>query len=519
MTIPVLALLLTLAAHIICLPKVFEKAGAQSRKGYIPIYNWFVWARVLNRPWYWPVILLIPGVNLIMLAVFHVETASAFGKRSLRDHVIAVVAPFVFLPYIAFRDEEKFLGAIDWKKEKKGFAREWGHAIVYAVIAATIIRTFFIEAFTIPTPSMERSLLVGDYLFVSKIAYGPRMPQTLMTVPFTHHSLPGGTTPSFLTWYQLPYWRLPGLGSVERYDPVVFNFPKGDTVWVARQEQDIEQHARDLASQQFGTDFTQQEYQQAKNQLLSRVEWTVRPDDKKEHYIKRCIGLPGETLRVENSQVYIDGKAIDNPEFMQYDHVVKTRDGINRRTWKERFGIAMSDISQIGVNHQYQVPMSPDVASEVESLDLVQQIEKQNHPQGTFDERRSIFPNHRDYHWSEDNFGPLYIPKAGESREITSQNWPIFQRIIQVYEDQNARFTDGQLYIDDKPADRYTFRQNYYFMMGDNRHRSADSRFWGFVPEDHVVGKAVFVWMSIDPEGQGGFFSRIRWDRVFSLVD
>lgn len=517
MTIPILLLLLTIALQFVCLPILFKKAGIEAWKGYVPIYNWFVWAQLLERPWYWAVILMIPGVNFFMFPVFMVETANAFGKRTLVDHLLATFLPFVFFPMLAFGKDISHTGPIDWKEVKKGMLREWGHAIVYAIIAATIIRTFFIEAYTIPTGSMEKSLLIGDYLFVSKVSYGARMPQTLLSVPFTHHSLPGGTTPSFVDWYNMPYFRLPGFGDVERFDPMVFNFPKGDTVILAQQAQDMEQNARDLATGIYGANFTETQYQEAKERMLRDYEYVIRPNDKKEHYIKRCVGLPGETIEITDSQVYIDGTALENPEKLQYEYTVTTSDQINKRNWKNQFDISDKDIIPLGSQrgeYVYSLPMSASVAAKVKALPLVKRVEKKNTQQGIYNKNSMpIFPNHRDYGWSEDNFGPLYIPKAGESIDITLENLPLYERVISNYEGNELKVDNGQILINGEAVTKYTFQQDYYWLMGDNRHHSADSRFWGFVPENHVVGKAVFIWFSKDPD------TGIRWNRLFSLVD
>lgn len=516
MSIPVILLILTIVAIFPCLFVIFKKNGIAPWKALIPIYNFFAWAKMLDRSFWWGIMMLLPGVNFYMFAVYMVETANAFGKRKFTDHLLAVIFPFAYLPYLAFKELDNYQGPIDWKATKKTKLQEWGHSIVYAVIAASFIRALFFEAFMIPTGSMERSLRVGDYLFVSKLAYGSKLPETLLNVPFTHHTVPGVNTKAFLDWYQLPYTRLPGLRDVERMDAVVFNFPKGDTVWLPNQAQDFEQNARDETMKRLrrGT-FTQEEYLATKKMMLNKTDqWTVRPRDKKEFYVKRCIGLPGETIEIKNTEVFIDGKKIEEPEGMNHDYVLITKNPLNLRIWKEKYDIGQSEVMQGQGGNIYQMPMTVEVYNQVKSLPIIDTIFKVNNEKGaSLKEGMRIFPNHRDYDWSEDNFGPMYIPKAGESIEINTENLPLYHRIISNYEGNELLVKDGSIFINGEQVDSYTFKQDYYWMMGDNRHRSADSRFWGFVPEDHIVGTPAFIWFSKDAE------TGIRWNRIFSIPD
>ncbi|MGB0165656.1 MAG: signal peptidase I [Luteibaculum sp.] len=512
-----IVLALTVLTQCVSLPLLFAKAGRKSWEGAIPVYNWFIWTLVIKKPRYWAVVMLFPGVNLIMLAVLNVELANVFNQRKLQDHLLAVFLPFVFLPYLAFSKKPEYVGPIDWKDRKKGVLREWGHAIVFAVIAASLIRGYAIEAYTIPTGSMEKSLLIGDYLFVSKLSYGPRIPETPLSIPFTHHSIPGTEgLKSFSTWLKFPYLRLPGFGEVERFDPVVFNFPPGDTVIVSQQQQDFGQNARDKAFEfnRKNVPVSDDQVAQAKEYLLKNREWVVRPNDKKENYIKRCIGMPGDTLEIIDAQVHIDGKAIENPDNYQQAFNILTSTPLNRAVLKRRYNINSADVGEMVSGQQYNVPLHPKEAENLKQIPGVIEVEQE------INEKRSqplpympIFPNDPSYNWTEDNFGPLYIPKAGASVQLNLGNLPLYEKAIRNYEGNDLRVEKGQIIINGEPASSYTFKMNYYFMMGDNRHRSADSRFWGFVPENHVVGKAVFIWFSKDPE------TGIRWDRIFSLVD
>lgn len=514
MSIPVILLLLTVVVLFPSLYVLFKKANYPAWKALIPVYNMFAWAKMLDRSYWWGVMMLLPGVNFYMFSVYMVETANTFGKRKFTDHLLAIFFPFVYLPYLAFKEKDNYVGPINWKDTKKNKAQEWGHSIIYAVVAASFIRALFFEAFMIPTGSMERSLRDGDFLFVSKMAYGPRMPETLLNVPFTHHTIPVVNKPAFSTWYTLPYFRLPGFGNVERFDPVVFNFPKGDTVLLANQAQDFDQNARDDAYRQYGSNYNSEQYNMVRKRLIDRGEWVARPNDKKEFYVKRCIGLPGDTIRIENTIVYINSKPIENPEKSNFDYYVACNTPINFKLWKERYDISQSEIyggPQDG-KYLYQMPLTFELVETIRALPFVLSVNKVVSPKADPASMvYRIFPNSSKYNWSEDNFGPLYIPAKGETIELNDMTLPKYEQAIRKYENNTLEVKDGSYFINGEKATSYTFKQDYYFMMGDNRHRSADSRFWGFVPENHVVGKPAFIWFSKDDD------TGIRWNRVFSI--
>lgn len=518
MSIPVILLLLTVIVLFPSLYILFQRAGMPAWKALIPLYNFFAWAKMLKRSYWWGVMMLLPGVNFYMFAVYMVETANTFGKRKFSDHLLAVIFPFAYLPYLAFKEKDNYVGPINWKETKKTKAQEWGHSIIYAVVAASFIRALFFEAFMIPTGSMERSLRVGDFLFVSKLTYGPRLPETLLNVPFTHHTVPLLNTKAFSTWYTLPYTRLPGFRDVERFDPVVFNFPKGDTVLLSNQAQDFDQNARDRAYQQFGQNFTKQQFQQVRNRMLKQEDWVARPNDKKEFYVKRCIGLPGDTIKIENTLIYINSKPLENPDKSNFDYIVETNTPINFSLWKERYDISKSEIygGPRNSTYLYQMPLTFELVETIKSLPFVLNVTKVNNQKGDPSAQAyRIFPNSPQYNWTEDNFGPLHIPAKGETIALNEKTYPIYEQAISKYEGNALEVKDGTYFINGEKASTYTFKQDYYFMMGDNRHRSADSRFWGFVPENHIVGKPAFIWFSHD---EGGL-TDVRWNRVFSVPE
>lgn len=394
-----------------------------------------------------------------------------------------------------------------WKKKNPANGKqtkvvEWVDAIIFAVIAATFIRMFFIEAYTIPTSSMEKSMLVGDFLFVSKTSYGPKLPNTPLSFPFVHHTMPlSKTKKSYLEWIQNPYKRMAGFGDVENNDVVVFNFPHGDTVALNMPTQDYYQLVRSYGRDRICND------KRTFGKIISR------PVDKRENYIKRCVGTPGDVLELKDGQLYVNGKTQESFPGVQYDYIITTNGTpINKRTL-EKIGIAKAD-QQIYSDTQYLYPLTDEYVKELEQLNNITSIKRVNIPAGNWD--KNIFPHNSQYPWNVDNFGPLTIPQKGVTVDLNAKTLPLYQRLISIYEGHQLEVKDNTIYIDGVATDSYTFEMDYYWMMGDNRHNSADSRYWGFVPEDHVVGKAVFIWLSLDKEK--GFPANIRWNRLFNLV-
>ena len=390
-----------------------------------------------------------------------------------------------------------------WKKrgvKKQTKVIEWVDAIIFAVIAASFIRTFFFEAYTIPTSSMEKSLLVGDYLFVSKCAYGPRKPNTPLSFPFVHHSLPGSTNKSFIEAWQRPYERISGFRTIKNNDNVVFNFPEGDTVCVEEQAQSYYQLCRT-----YGRD-----------RVWDRYTVIHRPVDKCENYIKRCVAIPGDSLKIVNGQLYINGKEQQAGE-MQYRYAILTDGSSINPKALQRIGISKEDsdprYSMVGAG-QYILPLTDEKAKRISSFTNVKKIQRIN--AGDRDGSSYIFPHDTAYRWNEDNFGPIWIPKKGETTELNLHNLPLYKRAIGHYEGNELSVENGKIFINGEEATSYTFKMDYYWMMGDNRHNSQDSRFWGYVPEDHIVGRASLIWLSLDKDKS--FPKKIRVNRMFRSV-
>ena len=372
-----------------------------------------------------------------------------------------------------------FFETINWQfwkkrekneKKRKSEIRNWLEAITFAVVAAHILRTFFIEAYTIPTSSMEKSMLIGDFLFVSKLAYGPRVPMTPVAVPLVHHTIPGTKKKSYSEIVKIPYHRMKGLGEIKRNDCVVFNWP---------------------------------------------AEKLDRPVDKKENYVKRCVGIAGDKIEIINGQLMVNDKPQNEPEGMkkQFSYSVKTKgSGLNPKVLYKKFDV--TEGSRGSNVNEYNLFLTDEAASGLKSFTNVNSI-KQN-IDTTSNSSEYYFPNKRDFNWNIDNYGPITIPKKGSSINLSLKNIDLYKDIIQIYEENSLKILDDEIYINDTLTSEYKFKMNYYWMMGDNRHNSADSRMWGFLPENHVVGKALFVWMSWDRNGKG--LNKIRWERLFSSV-
>ncbi|NSW94265.1 MAG: signal peptidase I [Bacteroidales bacterium] len=410
-----------------------------------------------------------------------------------------------------------------WKKRnvKNSALVEWLDALIFAVIAVTLINIFLFQNYRIPTGSMEKSLLIGDHLFVSKIAYGPRMPNTPIAFPFTQHTMPITKGKSWSDLIHWPYKRLAGFGKVKRNDPVVFNFPAGDTVVIQEQATSyyeiVRRRAREMkqldsygSSEPQTMDFY---LKAARKEIWDRFDIIYRPVDRRDNYVKRCIALPGDTVLIKNSKVFVNGEPFPENETQQTTYIVTTNGTtINPRAF-ERLNISKSDQTMVS-GSAYVMPLTKKNAEAISKFTNVVSVIPLYSREGEF--APHIFPYSRAYSWNEDNFGPLWIPSKGSTVRLDTSNLCIYERIIDVYENNDLRVEGKDIYINNQKADSYTFRMDYYWMMGDNRHNSADSRYWGFVPEDHIVGKPKFIWLSVDKEATG--LKKIRLSRIFMRI-
>ncbi|WP_296312710.1 signal peptidase I [Winogradskyella sp. UBA3174] len=485
--------------------KLYIKAGRKAWEAFVPVYNAVILMKIISRPWWWVILMFLPIVNLIMTPAVWVETARAFGKDTKVDALLCIVTLGFYLYYLNYVADVNYIQNRELKP--KTSSGEWITSILFAIVAATIVHTYFFQPFVIPSSSLEKSLLVGDFLIVSKLHYGPRAPMTTVGTPMVHDTIPKLNIKSYLyndnfeerntSWknkLQLPYLRLPGFESIERNDIVVFNQP-ADTL---------------LDMNNFNPD---RNY--------------YKPIDKKTNLVKRCVGVAGDTLEVRNGLVFINGVQNKLPSRAKlqfsYDIVfnniqINTQQNVARiQTILKKYDIT----DGIGFNNEtnsYVVQTTPEAAKRAVLHPNIASITFSADEKGIKDPKNRIFPHDQNYDWNANYFGPLYIPKKGATVNLTPENISVYKRAISEYEGHSVMTRGNQIFIDDELATDYTFKQDYYWMMGDNRHNSIDSRYWGFVPFNHTFGKPVFIWMSIDGINDGIKNWSIRWDRVFTTV-
>lgn len=508
-----LFLILSYVLLSVSLYLLFPKADIPAWHGLVPGLNFISWAELIGRPKWWAALLLLPIVNLFIFCGMAVDLVRSFGQYRFVDSALAVIyAPAIIFKlainknyqYLGptLKNEQEYYNRLNGLKQagdtykykklesdnpyKKSALREWVESAVFAVFAAGFIRMFLIEAFVIPTPSMEGSLLVGDYLFVSKVHYGMRTPKTVLQVPLLHNRLPVVDRESYLTNPDLPYYRLPAIEKIDRFDPIVFNWPVGDSVYVAP----------DRA-------YTVGQIRRGEYTLSRNLPLTVRPLDKKDHYIKRAIGLPGDTLSIKDRVVHINGQPIRQPENAQFAYRVSTSET----------RINLKKLDEAGVNLAFCHPEMGLFYLTEKQVDVVKSLGNDIQVTPWPMSPRPMFPFYDvNTGWSVDDYGPVYIPAKGTTITLSPDNIKTYWRAIQVYEKNELELKNGAVYLNGNPETTYTFKQDYYWAMGDNRHNSEDSRAWGFVPADHIVGKPLFIWFSTK-NGSAG--NGINWERIF----
>jgi signal peptidase I len=466
--------------HFLGTWKLYESAGRKRWQAAIPIYNAIVLMKIIGRPTWWTVLLFIPIINLIMFPVIWVETLRSFGKRSTLDSVLGIFTFGFYIFYVNYTQKLNYVTDRSLQPDNK--AADTVSSLLFAVIVATIVHTYFIQPYTIPTSSLEKSLLVGDFLFVSKMNYGARVPMTTVAMPMVHDTIPFTKQKSYLNWPQLPYLRLPAIQTIERSDIVVFNWP-ADTVYKFRDKSG------------------------------KRVE---KPIDKKSNYVKRCVGIPGDTLSIKGGIIFINGKELILPERAKPQFSYKIAlDGKTPVDFEYLFkDMDITDGGYFTDNDKrdtlYIAALTAANAERFKNVPGITSVKRVI----TNGVDNSIFPHINK--WNNDNLGPIYIPQEGKTVTLNSETLPFYKTIISDYEKNELQVNGSEIRINGEIATTYTFKQNYYWMMGDNRHNSEDSRYWGYVPENHIVGKPVFIWLSIDSNGKG--FDKIRWERLFTTV-
>ena len=393
---------------------------------------------------------------------------------------------------------------VDWTLRKYGLpgflqsSIEWLAVLILAIVFSFTIKVLFVEAYKIPTPSMEETLLAGDFIFVSKLAYGPRLPRTPLAIPFYHNKLPSGKK-SYTERIRMPYRRLWGFSRVKRDDIIVFNFPEGDTMVVQYPGQNYYSLVR-----QYGRDY-----------MLSEFDIITHPVDKRENYIKRCIGLPGDRIAIVDGEILVNGKIRPANPGRKHKYYVTTTGEPLPEPLLDSLKILKSSVTYNPVNSLHVLYLTAEKVESLRSYHDVRSIKQYAEPMLSF-QNQEIYPHSPVYRWTGDNFGPLRVPAKGDTIRLTLINLPVYQRIIEVYEHNELQLTEGVIHINEQPSSNYIFQMDYYFVMGDNHHNSADSRYWGFVPEDHLLGKAVTVWFSIEPDRP--LIEGLRKERIFNSI-
>lgn len=516
--------------HFLGTWKLYKAAGFQAWQAAVPIYNAFILMKIIKRPAWWVILLFIPTINLILFGVIWVETLRSFGKNSSKDTALVLLTFGLYIYTVNYSANPEHQPDRSLRP-KTGFG-ETVSSILFAVVAATLVHNYFIQPYIIPTGSLEKSLLIGDFLFVSKFHYGARAPMTAVSVPMVHDTVPGLKIRSYLKKPQFPYLRLPGLQKINRNEIVVFSWP-ADTV----------------------------------RQFFVREKRVDKPIDKKSNYVKRCVGIPGDTLEIIDGFVHTNGSKNQLPDRarVQYTHYAYAQKGVSsrkllaegfsdfNRTYKidnitessyqqiipyiigrmgntvedfrvittakglptdviRKTGLRVSEILELKKEMTLTLDEATAMRKVPEIDSVVRRFSKKNVPNEAF------FPNKIPFDWNEDNFGPLVIPKKGMTVNLNKENLPLYKKIIDEYEANDLETSPSEIRINGIPTDQYTFKKDYYWMMGDNRHKSEDSRFWGFVPDDHIVGKPIFIWFSIKGINDGIKNWSIRWDRVFTTV-
>ena len=518
--------------HFLGTWKLYKKAGRKPWEAIVPVYNAVILMKIIRRPWWWVILLFLPIINLIMIPVVWVETIRSFGRNSTADTLLVLVTLGFYIYYVNYMLDVSYIE--DRSLHPRTALGEWVSSILFAVVAATLVHTYFIQPYVIPTSSLEQTLLVGDFLFVSKFHYGARLPMTTVAFPMVHDTIPLVKTKSYLKKPQLPYFRLPGLQDVKRNDIVVFSWP-ADTV----------------------------------EQFFKITDKRIRkPIDKKSNYVKRCVAIAGDTLEIRDGFVYINGEKTVLPDRAktQYSYRVTSSKGVTSaalieagareidriyiatnmtqqqlngvapyltaspqngqqggiilRTGKDGIPLEVVRNYRLNIkeiaNFEREATLTLEGAEKLRSNPAIDSVIRYVMPRELTSE--SFFPNSPEYRWNLDNMGPIYMPEKGKTITLTTENLPLYKKIIREYEGNTLDVQGTQIIINGQPTTTYTFKQDYYWMMGDNRHRSEDSRYWGFVPNDHIVGKPVFIWMSVENFTQGMKNWKVRWDRVFTTV-
>jgi signal peptidase I len=554
---------LMFVAYYLTLPNLFERLGIEKSKAYIPVYRiWLLLERIESKKW-WTVLLLFPGINVYMYIIFTVDTLRYFGKFDAKNTIIAILFPpaALFMLTTKYKDDKVF-GLMDWSDDKQVAARKWSdilccliptlglgiiflafgnkrnkkgrtmlygmsEAIVFAFIAATLVRAYVFEPYKIPTGSMEKTMRIGDVLFVNKLALGPRIPNTPFYIPLFHNTVPKYNIKSYVEGIKLPFMRVPGYTSLERNDPFVFNFPAGDTAIFDIDTPPaqslmghnyygvLNQGAVTKFVSKYGfnlnkwNDLKHKYIDKERKKLIDDYGLVYRPVDRRENYVKRCVAMPGDKLEIIDNILYINDEVAFQPEEMMFRYVQENGKplSLSKKMW--------NDYNLNKDEHAFGAPITL-TESQVKDYERKRKVKlkaiNNSKPENGLQSGLNIFPNDPKYNWTVSNFGPITMPKEGSTVELNDSTIALYRRIIDVFENHDLEEKEDGIYIDGEKVTEYTFGQHYYWAMGDNRHNSSDSRMFGFVPHDHIVTTVAFIWFS---SGYDGF----RSDRLFKGID
>lgn len=483
---------------------MFRKAGIQGWKALIPFYNIGVILDLAKRPKHWFFWQFIPVVGWFVVLGIYIEFVKPFGKFKFYQHALTALASPFYFAYVGFNKKDRFVGVAAVQNHKKSTSREWIDAGIFAIVAATLIRLFVFEAYTIPTGSMEKTLLINDFLFVSKWTYGPRVPNTPFSVPFVHHTLPVFNTKSYSELVTLPYIRW-FASPVKRNDVVVFNFPAGDTVINRDEYQSARPYYDVIRALGNGNPDIGRKIVMDDPDSYPLI---VRPVDKKENYIKRCVAIAGDSLVIKDGLVYVNGLAPFLPPASETYYYVETNgQQMDETVMLEEYSVKTDEPDEFGGTGQpniYRMLLTNEAKDKMLKNGLAKKITPE------LNTMHDLYPYDTIHKWTEDNYGPIWIPKKGAVLALTNENYSLYERSIRDFEHNKLEKKAGKFFINDMETSQYTFKMDYHWMMGDNRHGSQDSRYWGFVPEDHIVGSASLIWMSFD--------HGIRWKRLFKKI-
>jgi signal peptidase I len=519
-----LIFLFVIVFFLVGLFKIFLKSGEKGWKALIPIYNIIILLKIIHKPRWLVVFIIFPVLSSLLLPYIWIQLYHKFEIKRFWHVFPGLLFSIIYIPIIGISKRYRFDKTDPVEFRLGNDLKIWAYSVVFilfTVFLVACVNTFWFQNYRLPTSTMENSLLIGDHILVNKLSIGPRLPITPFAIPFYLNTIPILNCKSYIGSFQLSYTRLSKSPNINRNEIIVFNFPAGDTVILERKEQSYDAILRDVIQMLKTLDLQNkiplqnesEYYRLADKYIHEHFTIITRPIDRRDNYIKRCVALPGDTLKLIKGILFINGKQENKTERLKYKYIVQTNGNKISIGIFTRLGINSNELgySWDAGEGNYILNLDSATVIKLRRFSNVKSVTKVLKNEAEYSQ--NIFPHNQSYPWNEDNFGPLVMPRKGETIALSIGNLALYSRIINAYEGNKLRVKDSIIYINEKPADRYTFRMDYYFVMGDNRHNSADSRYWGFVPEDHITGKVSFIWWSYSAE------KKIRWERIFTKTE